>query len=320
MSEVIIMPCYRREALLACSLRRIREIGACIDIHLFPDRGTATDPLTQRIAKEFDASIHFVPEHDWYGNSANTMNAYLWAYNAGYDFTYLIEEDVFVHKDFFEWHRDMHATTRLNIFASMAWIFNRNAPIADDVMFQPWYYSIGVCFSRKKLELLVPHATPLYYSDMPGYVASHFKKSPLNDPLNISHFEQDGLIQRILDVDRTQTVTPGIAKCSHMGFVRSYGSLDVESEYKRILGSEDFEKQIAKLEELYADPYWRISMFGRPVVERELGHEVPVRNYRYRITIPSGWESEFVSELEIDKLPKRINSVPLSEDAVIEEV
>jgi len=313
--EVVLIPCYRREALLACCLRRIREAEPRIDIHLFPDRESAS-PRVWVLAERFNAAVHFVPDHAYYGNTANVMNAYLWAFNAGYDLTYLIEDDVFVHPDFFFWHRQMHEECP-DIFASMAWIFNRHAPIVDDVLFQPWFYSIGVCFSLHKLGLIVRHATPLYYDDMAGYVGKKFKTSPLNDPINIMHFEQDGLIQRVLDEDKSQTISPGIAKCSHMGFVRSYGASDVGSEYERILHGKTFEEQIANVEQLFADPYFRISMFGREIVERELGHEVPKRIRRYRITLPGGWVSEFESELSLGRLPRRINSTPVTSEAKI---
>lgn len=319
MREAVLVTCYKREALLACCLRRIRKAEPYIEIHLFPDRGTAENLRMQVLADEFDAFLHLVPDHDYYGNSYNTMNAYLWAFNAGYDLTYLVEDDVFVHPDFFSWHRVQHELFP-NIFASMAWIFNRHAPITDDVLFQPWFYSIGVCFSHDKLGFLVQHATPLYFNDMAGYVGKRFKTSPLNDPMNVMHFEQDGLIQRVLDENKSQTVSPGIAKCSHMGFVRSYGASDVGSEYERILSGKTFEEQIANVEQLFADPYFRISMFGREIVERELGREIPKCVKRYRITIPGGWESEFESELSIGHLPKRINSVNLPTKSVIELV
>jgi len=317
MREVVLVPTYRREELLFCCLKRIRAIEPDIEIQVFPDRGTFHDPAVRAICEGFKAHAHLVPDNDWYGNSANVLESYRWAYNAGYDRIFYIESDVMVHADFFSWHRRQQEDFPW-IFASMAWIFNRNAPIVDDLLFQPWYYSPGVCFSREKLALIVQHATPKYYGNMQGYIEERFKASPLNVPFAVAHFEQDGICQRILDEDKSQTVCPGIAKCSHVGFTRSYGG-DTQEDYERFLGLEGlrFDERVARVEEFIADPYWRAQVFGRAIVEREIGKELPKREFTYRVRLVGGWESTFTTELSRAFLPKRINSVPIPADAEI---
>jgi len=316
MKEVVIVPTYMREELLFCCLKRLRGYDGDIPIHVFPDRGTFHNPAVRSICETFEAHAHLVPDSDYYGNTANVMNAYLWAYNEGYDRVYYVESDVMVHSDFFSWHRQQQDMFP-DIFASMAWIFNRHAPIADDVLFQAWYYSIGTCFSRDKLRLIVEHATPRYYADMQGYIESTFKKSSLNTPFGIEHYEQDGLIQRVLDADRTQTVSAGIAKCSHMGFG---GYNRGWTAYQNLFEDcKTFAERVKRVEEFISDPYARAECFGREIVEREIGHELPKRNLKYRIRLPGGWESEFTSELKREMLPKRINSVrvPLNAEIVL---
>jgi hypothetical protein len=287
-----------------------------MEVHVFPDRGTFHDPLLQRVVGQFDVHAHLVPDNEWYGNTPNTMGAFLWAYNTGFDRVFYVESDVMVHEDFFSWHRQQQEMFD-DIFASMAWIFNRHAPITDDLLFQPWYYAIGTCFSKQKLALLAEHASPKYYSHMDEYIASSFPDSKLNGPILIEHTEQDGLIQRILERDRSQTVSPGIAKCSHVGFTRSYGSPNTRRDYNEILGNGSFEDRVKCAEGFISDYWWRANIFGRPIVEREIGHALEKREYRYRITVPGGWESEFKSELTRERLPKRINSVTLPPDSVV---
>jgi hypothetical protein len=245
------------------------------------------------------------------------MNAYLWAYNTGYDRVYYVESDVMVHPDFFSWHREQQEEYP-NIFCSMGWIFNREAPITADNLFQPWFYSIGVCFSAKKLELVAEHATPKYYGDMPGYIAKRFNTDPMTDEFAVSHWEQDGLLQRILNEDKSQTVASGIAKCSHIGAVRSYG-VGTPQGYEEFFGfgQMGFADRVKKVEQFIDDPYWRILAFGRKLVEREVGRELPKREFNYHISLPDGWESNFKSELSKAFLPKRINSVSITEDAEI---
>lgn len=313
-SEVIIVPTYKRPEFLFCCVKRLREYSGT-PIVVFPDRGSGKDEGLAKVEQKFRGhgfSIQFVAEHDYHGNSANALEAMRWAYNAHYDLVYYVEDDVMVHEDFFKWHRRMHQDWD-DIFASMAWVFNRHAPLEDELLFQPWYYAIGTCFTRKKLETIIQHATPLYYADMQGYIEKRFRSSLLNTPFGIEHYEQDGLIQRIMDLDRSQTVSPGVAKCTHAGLIGYNRGWTHSDEFFRDCA--DFEQRVERVEQFIADPYWRAEVFGRDLVEREIGKRLPKRDFRYRVTIPGGWSSEFTSELLPNNLPRRINSVPMPPEA-----
>jgi hypothetical protein len=314
--EIVLIPTYNRPEHLFYCLSMIRAWEPLIKIAIFPDRGTYFDEDFTKVTDVFDdknTSAFYVPTHKYHGNSYNTMEAFRWAYNAGFEYTYLVEDDVAVHPDFFKWHREVHDECP-NIFGSMAWVFNRFAPITEDWLFQPWYYSVGTCFRKKKLELIVKHATPNYYNDMMGYIEQTFKDSPLNSPHNIHHYEQDGLIQRILDRDRSQTVSCGIAKCTHFGIFGYNRGWSRREEFFADCNS--FEERVARLNNFVADPYWRVEYFGREVVEREIGKELPKRLFNYQIKV-GPYETEFVSELSKTRLPRRIKSVPVTPEMEI---
>jgi hypothetical protein len=51
-----------------------------------------------------------------------------------------------------------------------------------------------------------------------------------------------------------------------------------------------------------------------------LGRTIPERIFKYRLSLKGGWSTEFESPLEIRKLPKRIASVEIPQDAKIELV
>ena len=320
MREVCLVPTFKREELLFCCLRRIREIDPRMQIEVFPDRGTLADPKIKKILTQFGAHGHLVPDSNYYGNSANAMNALLWAYNAGFDRVFYVESDVMAHHNLFAWYR--HAFEEYeeeNPFCLLGWVFNRYAPLVDGDLMQAWFYAPSFAIERRNLELVAPHATPLYFEDMAGYVRTRFKDSPLNDPQNLGHYEFDGLLQRVLDQYKMQTVSPGIAKCSHMGFVRSYGDSGAGFGYEELFdGRTDFRDRVERIEQLIADPYERMWYFGRDIVERELGREIPERVFHYKITLPGGWTSELESPLELRKLPRRLNSVNIPQDAKIE--
>lgn len=308
MRELVLVTTYKRKFLLFSCLERIRTYGGDIPVIVFSDRAS-TEGMDA--AEMFKALWVTMPEHEYYGNSYNTMEAYRFAYNSGADLVYLIEDDVMVHPDFFTWHRRMHEEYD-DLFAALAWVFNQHAPIDDAEMFQPWIYSIGVSFKRNKLKLVAQHASPLYYADMPGYVKKYFPSSPYNGPFQVAHVEQDGLIQRILEKDKSQTVSCGIAKCSHLGmggYNRGWSNYE-----KFFAGIDHYEDAAKKVDLLLADPYWRISIFGRGIVERELGREIVKRNLHYRVKF-DGWESDFTSEMDRSHLPYRINGVQIPQHA-----
>lgn len=314
MNEVVVVPTYNRPEFLYCCLSRIRKVEPSIPVLVFPDRGTWKNRLLLEICHALKARVVQVPEHDYYGNSYNALEALRFAYNAGADLTYYVEDDVMIHDDFFSWHRRVHEDYD-DIFGAMAWIFNRYAPIEDADMFQPWYYAIGTSFTRKKLLKIVEHATPLYYADMQGYILKHFSGSALNASFGIAHYEQDGIIQRVLIDDNTQVVSPGIARCSHIGLL-GYNQ-GWEKQYDFYFGCKTLKDRIDKIESFLLDEHWRADIFGRELVSREVGHEIDKRVFDYSIKLPNGWETTFKSELSRASLPRKIRSVVLPREAEI---
>jgi hypothetical protein len=314
MREVILIPTTAdRNHYLYCALKRIREQDEKIDIAVFLDRG-GLRAGTLTVAAQFKAEVYTVKPHDFYGNTFAVMTAYKWAYEQGYDLIHYSESDVMQHADCLAWHREVHETFG-DIFASCGWIFNRHAPISPDLMFAPWFYSPNVSFRREKLALIVKHAKPEYFANMREYVLETFPRSILHNrglQENTAFYEQDGLIQYCLMEDHSQVAWCGIAKVDHVG----------ASGYNRVMNGVEFEgtldERITKVESLIADPYWRCELFGREVVEREVGHALKAREFTYRITLPGGWSSEITTELTMRQLPRRINSVRLPPEAKIE--
>src|ERR1700690_484205 len=312
MREIVLLPTYRRPEMLFYCLTLIRHFEPKIQIAVFPDRGTRGEKEFQNVMDCFDREITVdmqVPEHDYYGNSMNTMEAFRWAFNSGFDRIFYVEDDVMIHADFFKWHRQIHEeySEDMNLFASMAWVFNHYAPITQDVLIQPWYYSVGTCFARKKLELIVQHATPRYYKDTPGYIDKVFHGSALNSPMNISHYEQDGLIQRVLDLDKSQTITSGMARCTHLGAFGYNKGWEKRSDF--FGEAKTFEERVARISKLVGDPYWRAPLFGGDIVARASGKILPPRLHKYLLRV-GPFECDYESELEPEELPKRLRSVP----------
>jgi len=315
MREICIVPTYRRPELLHGCLRRLRGQDADVLITVFSDRGD-TNPELEKVCEEFEATLILQPKHDYLGNSFNAGEALRFAYNAGFELVHYVEDDAFAKPDLLAWTRAQHEEWD-DIFCTCGWVFNHHMPFSEDTYFAPWIYIPQFSIRRGKLALVIPHLGPLYYSDMWKYVAENFPENPINKLYpDVVHYEIDGLLQRIIMKEKLQVAWCATAKVLHVG-AHGYnrgGFLEYESFFD---DCPTFASRVAKVECLALDPYWRASLMERSHVEREIGHELPPRQFRYHVKVPGGWESDFVSELPRTALPRRINSMTLPEGAEI---
>jgi hypothetical protein len=315
--EICVVPTFRRPELLACCLKRIRAAEPDIPISVFPDRGTIDDPQVQEVLSRFTGiETHFVPQHTYHGNSYNAGEALRFAYNSGYDLIHYIEDDFFIKPDLFEWTRSRHERFD-DVFCSAGWVFNLHSPIDSGDYFVPWIYIPQFSIRRDKLKLVLNYLRPSYYADMQGFMQKQFSGCKLNghESSVIAHYEIDGLIQRIITDGKYQVLWPSVAKGLHRG---GWGYNRGWTDQELLLGaSSTLDERITKVEELASDEYWCAEVFSRKVVEREIGHVLPRRNFRYEVRLPSGWTSEYVSELPKRQLPRKINGVTLSPEAEI---
>jgi len=309
--EVCCVLTYQRNHFLYCALKRIREQDKKIPIVVFSDRGD-DNPELRHVCGEFWAGVEIIPRHDYYGNSYATMEMLRWAYGQQIGLVIVSEDDFMQGPECLNWYRETHEMFT-GIFCACGWVFNRQAPISDDLMFAAWFYSPSYSVRREKLAQVIKHANPLYYNSMREYILSTFPDSLLHNKgnqENTGFYEQDAVWQYCIEADKGQVAWNGIAKGAHLGC----------SGYNRPTGPKfegTLEERIAQVESLIADPYWRADLFTREVVEREIGYVLPKREFHYRVTLPGGWESDFRSELTLDRLPKRLNSVTLPPNAQI---
>jgi hypothetical protein len=315
MREAIIIPTYKRPELLYCCLERLRAQDNRIYIYVFSDRGHTSKEL-EATCGAFDAGLIFQGRHDYHGNSFNAGEALRFAYSSEFDLVHYIEDDVMAKPDLLAWTRVQHERFE-DLFCSCGWVFNQHMPIEEQAYFAPWIYIPQFSIRRKKLGLIVQHLNPFYYRDMWGYLKQNFADNQINALYpNVVHYEIDGLIQRVIMADSpAQAVWDGIAKVEHMGFA-GYNRGGLE-KYEEMFDSGSFMNRVRTVEEFIADPYWRASVFGKEVVEREIGRELPKRVTKYKVTMPGGWESIFDTELANLRGIKRINSVPITPDMKI---
>ena len=318
MRECVVIPTTAdRNHYLYCALKRIRAQDSKLDIAVFLDRSCGGNAEALAVVGEFGAALYYVGLHDFYGNSFAAMTAYSWAYEQEYDLVHYNESDTMQHPDCLDWHREQHEMFP-SIFASCGWVFNQKSPLLPDVMFAPWIYAPNFGIARDKLALVVKHSVPEYFENPRDYVLKTWPNSILHSrgtQENTAFFEQDAVLQYVLMEHRLQVAWRGTALVDHVG----------ASGYNRPKGlvfEGTLDERVTKVESLIADPHTRAEIFGRSIVEREIGRVLPKRERVYTISLPGGWRSEFVSELKPGMLPKVINSVRIAdyEGAVITSV
>jgi hypothetical protein len=218
--ECVVMPTKNRPEMLALALQHLDRTGRKnLDVRIFLD---ATHPFntedrTQDVeyvrdeyypdAMIFRAGPHVeVPSGMW-----NILNALKQGYQSGADRIYLIEEDVCVDKDYFDWHDEAQRNTAyLGVLASCG---RYHMPGYNK------YTNPGSCFKRDMLNLVVPHINDEMFADRRAY---YEKQWGVMD--EVSDLD-DGMIRRIAKFYGLQVRYPETPKCSHIGF-RAYNHYD----------------------------------------------------------------------------------------------
>lgn len=246
MTEIVIVPAWRRAPFLAATLRRLaiadradaveRRIWIALDRR--HDKATAQVAAAFRVAHGPHVRV-LARTHPYRGNSFNVLHSYREAIGAGAELVHLVEEDVLVGSDYFAFHRAAHELMPNAMAVSAA----RNQNYASDPDPDPSalysdsrYQSVAVSFRPGQLAPVLAHAVPAYFHDPIGYCRRHFPRTTIPT----GNAEQDGLINRMAEWNGLRTVYPALPRAYHAGFVGYHRSGEkltgtVEQQADRIL-------------------------------------------------------------------------------------
>lgn len=241
MKEVCFVPTFDRSEFLYVCLEAIRAIEPNIELHCFPDRGTDETA----ICAKFDAIHHVTVQHSTHGNSMNMLQAYkeLYQSNSRYDRFFVIEDDCIVDASFFSWCRNALKMWP-DVFAAAGWRYSPDALISDGPDLRiPWFLSVCACLPRSSVFSIVQHARPEYYNSMKSYLDRAYPNSPKRGSM---HYEQDGLILRVMESESKRCVWPRRPRATHCGFRGYHMSKD------RLQGS--LEERVAILKLVLKEP------------------------------------------------------------------
>lgn len=223
MKDLVLITTYNRPDYLRLCLEYLSAAEGIQnkEIRVYVDRGRTLVREFYDVFRDFpNLNIFsiFRSPHDFHGNSFNTLEAYKDAFYSGAKYVYLIEDDVLVSPDFFKWHEAIQQQE--NLFCSVAYRCSRNPAVLklDDpsayLLSKQDYASIGVCWQRENLQVVIEHAKEEYYGNLDKYLQEHFANNRFSDCFT----EQDGLIMRIMAEKHGVVAWPYIPRCYHVGF------------------------------------------------------------------------------------------------------
>jgi hypothetical protein len=229
MKEVCIVPAFNRPEFLYLCLRRIAacraieglSVTVAFDSHLNTrvHRSDELEVLECTELKGLDLYPRVRREHQYKSNSFNLLSSYREALADGFDRIYLIEEDVMVSSDFFEWQRRALGSNGFFCAIGSGYPLSARAkqkPANEDIYASAHYASIGVGWNRENLLKVVEHARPEYFNNMAGYCLRNFPENT-----DGCYVEQDGLIGRVVVREKAECAWAVKPKAFHIGY---YGS------------------------------------------------------------------------------------------------
>jgi hypothetical protein len=233
---IVVMPTLRRPEMLALSLEKLaiaRQRSQLFQpsefvLNIFAD--TSDDNRFREIEyvqktycpEAVVTRAHArpsVPSGMW-----NILHSLKKGYESDADLVFLVEEDVLVSSDFFDWHMQTQASG--DYLATCGRKLPR-LPSYDK------YQNPGACFKHEKLGLIVPHINDELFRDRITYYQKHFVNAPELSQLD------DGLIRRIAKTGGYKVAYPESPKCAHIGFLaynRYDGWLNLGDIQTRIAG------------------------------------------------------------------------------------
>jgi hypothetical protein len=244
--EIVIIPAWRRPDFLYACLERLRLADdGQQEYWVSLDRGFdyTCEEVVLDFQQAFDGRLFYQNRsHSFHGNSYNVLMSYKDACETDASLIHLVEEDIFVGSDYFQFHRKAHELCP-DVFAVSA-CRNQNHPFPverqpeafEDVVYtHRSYQSLAVSFKPQQLARILPHVQSRYFSDMVGYCTRTFPQSKLQAAWS----EQDGLLHRTVERDQLETAYGAVPRAYHAGFV------GYNRQGKELAG--DFESRAEKL-------------------------------------------------------------------------
>ena len=227
MKNIVLIPAYRRPEFLYLCLLMIRQAEHWQDYkyRVCLDQGfdwLCRDVIKWAIAEGMDIDEQ---QTNYTGytmgkQSYNVMHNLVKAASDTAEYVYMIEDDIMVSNQFFNWHRAAHATDEdVCCYIASA---NNNTKFNTTYDREAYYVGVkadyqGLGISYKKdfiLNHIAPHDKREYYQHPINYCKRHFADSFIGN----AFAEQDGLIRRVMERNDLRAMFPHVPQCYHAGY------------------------------------------------------------------------------------------------------
>lgn len=261
MQNLVLIPCWRRDDFLAVTLEHIVNANRADQYcYIFlVDRGFSPNVLGVIESFPLCKDVRIMNPHRYIGNSYNVLEGYKYALEltpqCESELIYLIEEDIWVGKDFFDFHETVQS--QYSPFC-LSGVRCQNDPTQYEqnpaaVYHHHTFQSLGLSWKPKNLKLVADHAKPEYYRNMKGYIRA---MAP-NSKYGTSWSEQDGLINRLVEVNNVQCMYPYVGRAYHAGFVGYNrrgrpleGSLEERVQTLKTMSKEDMNERAIEYKDI----------------------------------------------------------------------
>lgn len=221
--NIILIPCANRPEFLYYCVEKLKKCEEAKEMLTLFHVDFKHDKYIHNIVNRYPYNKEVIinERHGWNKLPVNILRGYKKAVERTDEYVFMIEEDVMVGTDFFNWHIKIHEKEK-NIFCSIA---SRNNNLDRDLQLDHsfakyylshnTYQSLGVCFKKGVLnDFVLPHANKEYFINNEQYCLSHFPDSQFKRQWT----EQAGLIRRIQEKNRMPIAYPFIPRAFHAGF------------------------------------------------------------------------------------------------------
>lgn len=223
MNSVVVVPVFNRPELLAIALKRLMlassgsETGFLFQADLGADSYRNSAVIESYGPASYDTRV---ASRACDGNTLNILEGLKhgleWAENVGASWVHLLEDDIWVARDYFDAAEKIHRK-----FHPWAVSLCRNQhrsfdppPDASAVYRSSDYQSLAVSFPLDSVREILTHNTSEYFDDMPGYLRTMFPRSRFGSLFT----EQDGLCTRLVEKNGYDVFYVNVPRAFHAGY------------------------------------------------------------------------------------------------------
>lgn len=228
------MPAAHRPELMALALEGLAQSANLPEVRIYVDysgRSYLDEFTWVRDNYLPTADLHLAKEHIKAPSGCwNILNSIKQGYESGADLIHMIEEDVRVKPDYFDWTNEVMANGAPAALGRWTPMNRANGPV---------YTNPGSVLSRATAAKVVAHINDDYFTRLREYLDERFQIYP-----NFSDLD-DGLIRRVILADGGECVVPEVPKATHLGFY-FYNKLDIYMNHET-----EIQKKIERARELF---------------------------------------------------------------------